>query len=573
MKTCLRMWRKLWPSLLVLGLVVFARPVFAQAWSIPEFQADITINQDASIDVVEVIRVDFGTAKHGIYRTIPFRYTVGDNSTVSVPLTIRSVRMDGRSIKYTERQSGNDVTLKIGDPNTTITGAHVYTIDYTAQAAINFFSDHDELYWNVTGSDWEVPIQSVSASVHWPSQVSADQQRVGCYTGAIGSRARDCLAQAETGQATFSAQDFLTVVVGAPPGTVTKPANYDTLRTSAGQSEFTRRFLSMPIMSLNLLILLGSMVGIVVAWRRYGRDPRSRGTVIAQYEPPAGLRPGEVGVVFNERANQRDLSATIIDLAVRGYLEITEIEKKHALGLGHSTDYKLNLKKSINDSALQPYEQQMLKGLFGTAKQQVLSDRKGKMHTEVKQAQTGLYQRVVRLGLFDHNPQRTRWTFAGVGIALLFSGFWIVPSGIVAVPVMGLVFLIAAPFMPKRTKAGVDAYWQARGFKLFLEKAEKYRLKWQEKEHIFEQYLPYAMVFGVADKWSKAFKDLQQAPPDWYHGAAGGQFNTLLLWSALSNFTSVSAASFAPPAASGSSGFGGGGFSGGGFGGGGGGSW
>jgi uncharacterized membrane protein len=140
-----------------------------------------------------------------------------------------------------------------------------------------------------------------------------------------------------------------------------------------------------------------------------------------------------------------------------------------------------------------------------------------------------------------------------------------------------LVLLAFGAFMPKKTEKGVRALEHARGFREYLATAEKYRLQWQEKEHIFETFLPYAMVFGVADKWSEAFKDIALPPPNWYEGgvSAAGQFNAgrFLISMGVLQSGLTKAVSAQPHKGSGGSGLGGGGFSGGGFGGGGGGSW
>lgn len=137
----------------------------------------------------------------------------------------------------------------------------------------------------------------------------------------------------------------------------------------------------------------------------------------------------------------------------------------------------------------------------------------------------------------------------------------------------GLIVMAFIPAMPQRSMLGAEAAWIGHGFRLFIEKAEQYRIKWQERENIFETFLPYAMVFGIADKWSKAFRDVTMTNPTWYEGQLGSSFNTMVFWGAMSNFGSTINTSVVSAAASGSSGFGGGGFSGGGGGGGGGGGW
>ena len=128
--------------------------------------------------------------------------------------------------------------------------------------------------------------------------------------------------------------------------------------------------------------------------------------------------------------------------------------------------------------------------------------------------------------------------------------------------------------MGKKTRKGMESYWHALGFKEYIKTAERYRVKFQEQQNLFEKFLPYAMVFGLADKWAKAFEGIIKESPDWYDSANNNVFTPIILANSLGNLSSQTSAVSSPPSSSSSSsGFGGGGFSGGGGGGGGGGSW
>lgn len=560
-------------AVMVGGVLMFwAHSVQAQV-TFQTFGAEIAVNHDASITVTEDISVRFDEPRHGIFRVIPYHYSLPNGNTASIPITITNVVQDGADVQYTTLTDRQNLTVKIGDPNETITGIHTYRLVYTAEAAVNFFSDHDELYWNVTGNDWPTMFQRVSAVVHLPSTYDASLVKTTCYTGPVESKNQNCQVSNDTTSATFSSQDFLTIVVGWPTGVVVKPANYDQLRAQAAQP--TGLFRS-AVGQLVVNVLLPILAGLVLLrhWRKHGRDPQSKRTIIAQYDPPNNLTPGEMGVIVDERANTRDIIATIIDLAVHGRLTITELAEQKFLGLGQTKDYQLTkIKTPPQKRELQPHEAALLENLFADGQSVKLSDLKGTFADDLHQSQSDLYDQVVSQGYFVSNPNTVRIKFIIAGVSVIALGFLTSAVGIFTPFIIGAMILIYAPLMPKRTALGVEAAWHARGFKLFLATAEKYRLQWQERENIFEEYLPYAMVFGVADKWSKAFAGLQQPPPSWYHGAGGAQFNSIVLWSALNNFSTVSAKSFSPPAASGASGFGGGGFSGGGGGGGGGGGW
>lgn len=604
---------KRWLLILAVGaLIIVSRPVQAADWSITKFSTDIVVKTDASIDVVETINTDFSVAKHGIFRTIPVTYQTTNGGSSTIPITITGVTQDGRDAKYTEDISGPNMVLKIGDANRTITGAHEYKITYVAKAAVNFFTDHDELYWNATGNDWEVPLANVTAAIHLPGTVAVKDITLACYTGAAGSTASNCTKTYANNAATYTAQDFLTIVAGWPTGIVVKPSDYDAIRSSTvSNTAVSFLGLSSGWWALNVIIPILTLVFLFYWWNTHGRDPKGRGTIIAQYEPPTDLRPAEMDVVLHETFRKAAIPATIIDLAVRGYLKITEQEETHVFGLSHTKSYSLTkLKEYQDDATLRDYEKYLLDGIFTEAPtsssifdQQQLQMKKVKsMLTQAKNSpwsasgqparttvalkdlktsflytnqlvQQSVTNAMTTQGYFVAGSLKQRTTFGVIGAIMVYASAQFFGLTFFGLILAGILVACYGFVASKRTPKGVEALWQARGFKLFLEKAEKYRLQWQEKQNIFETYLPYAMVFGVAEKWSQALASLNTTPPSWYEGQSNTAFNTVVLWSALNSFTSTAMSTVVSPAASGGSGFGGGGFSGGGGGGGGGGSW
>lgn len=574
-------------ALILLGWAA-AVPAWAADFTIQRFHSDITVHTDASIDVVETIVVNFPVARHGIFRTIPFRYSTQNGGSVSVPITVTYVSQDGSPAQRSVRTQGDDVVIKIGDPRRTITGTHTYVVSYTAQAAVNFFSDHDELYWNATGSNWSgAAIPDASASVTLPGSIPPDERTAVCYTGISGSTAQNCTHEPTADGIRFTASDYLTVVVGWPTGIVTKPSDYDTVRASSGVgSDGVGGPLALRggwlwfVLALNVLCLAGVAAWLIVRWRATGRDPAAPRTLVVQYDPPAGVSPAEAHAIVREGVSPNvDTTATIVDLAVRGWLTIVETPGTGVLGLGKRSQFSFHrLRDHVRDSTLKGHERRVLDGLFvdthtpvgGTVE---LSELTETFPDRLGEIGSATLRQVSEVGFFVQNPTtvRTRYLVGGIIVAAIgvpLTIWW----GLIGVPIAGLVVAIASRYFPKRTAEGVAALNHLRGFREYLEKAERYRIQWQEKESIFEQYLPYAMVFGVGEKWSKAFQGLTRRPPGWYQGTPGAAFNSLVLWSALSGMSTAVASSFTP-ASSGGSGFGGGGFSGGGFGGGGGGSW
>lgn len=525
---------------LTIGLT--ARTVAAEGLSYPDFQTDIVVGTDASIGVTERITVDFSTPHHGIYRTIPYRYTTLDGGEASIPITISRVLVDGQATPVTYTTDGSNLTAKIGDANTTITGRHVYTIAYVAQAATNFFSDHDELYWNATGTDWDAPLENVTATVTLPVGIAdAATVETACYTGPFGSTLQNCEQTQTATTATFTAHDFLTIVVGWPVGLVTKPANFDALRT---QGTTTPTSGLDPIVILVLVIV--GMVGVVtilllfISWQR---SNRVRKAIIPQYEPPRDVRPAEASILVSSAGESRVISATIVDLAVRGYLRIEETSSDGWLGLGQTHSYDFVERRSP-DASLRPFERQLLEALFRQPKYPAVDGR-------------------ISLSVFKNHRMKTYEAFETVSETVdaigLERGWFAYGKGLMSL-------------FKSMTPAGAELLWQLQGFRLFLKTAERYRLQWQEKKGIFEKYLPYAMVLGVAHHWSEVLGPLVTTPPDWYRGDFSHGFSTAMLWTSLSGMSTQLSVSAVSGAASGSSGFSGG-SSGGGGGGGGGGGW
>lgn len=560
-----------------------ARPVFAaDGLSFPSMHADIVIQADASIVVTETIVADFSTPHHGIYRVIPFAYTTTSGDYALIPIVISQVKQDGHEATFSQSNDQAYITVKIGDADTLITGQHTYTIRYAADAAANFFSDHDELYWNVTGDQWDPVPQEVTATVTTPTGgYDAANITTTCYTGTYSAVEKNCEQSHTDTNATFSAHDFLTVVVGWPKGFMTMPQNFDELRQTQLSNSASHQLWHQPKpweIATNALVVAVVFGLMLRTWLRHGRDPGQRKTIIAQYDPPDNLRPAELYAVMYESSTKTTLvAATIVDLAVRGYLRIREIREPGILK--EHKDYEVvRLQQSTKD--LLPFEERIISGLFdpiyASSETVRLSDLKQRRYltNPFVAAISTIMSREVQAGYFHGNPLYKKIAYTVLAIFVLFVSMMLVWLGIFAYGgvLAGIIILCFVPAMPQRTHKGAEAAWIGHGFKLFIGTAEKYRVHWQERENIFEVVLPYAMVFGLADKWGKTFDGLAKQP-DWYSGSDSTAFNVLAFSVAMNSMSSAVSTATVSTAASGGSGFGGGGFSGGGGGGGGGGGW
>jgi hypothetical protein len=599
-----------WVMAVVLGLAAVAGAQGEEA--IHSFAIDITVRSDGSLLVEEAIEYDFGTAPHhGIFRDIPDRLTYDGRYDRVFPIDVLSVEgPPGTPTHYVIQHDGNLFRIKIGDADRTITGTHVYRITYRVEGAINGFPDHDELYWNALGTEWQVPIDSVSVTVRAPSDI----QRVACFAGPAGSNLPCERASAGGGSATFSQAGLgpfegLTIVVGLPKSAVPSPhpilRERWTLQRAFSVTPLTAGLAGaialLAALGLGYLFwvngrdrrALGSPVDIAYATSQGGEQPVplfEHGPTPVEYAPPDEIRPGQVGTLVDEVANPLDVTATIVDLAVRGYLRIEEIPKR---GLFGKPDWRLvRLKES---DGLLPYEGLLLKYIFRDEdEEEGAADRDGgpavklsglRRHfsARLRSVQDSLYEDAVKRGWFAGRPDRVRhnwtrrgWVAAMGGTALVVLAAAKTHLALIALPIAlgGLALVFGARWMPRRTPKGTGLVRRVLGFKTYIETAEVEESKFAERKNLFSQYLPYAVVFGCTEKWARAFAHLGDQPPEtsWYVGP--NPFTVATFTSSIDDFSVATAGTItSTPAGSGVSGFGGGGFSGGGGGGGGGGSW
>jgi len=569
----------------VLMLIIFGSPVSAQDFTINNFHSDITINEDSSFTVKETIDVEFHRLKHGIYREIPFRYTDELGKTLRTPLDVLSVTdVSGTAWKYRFTKKGDAINIRIGDAKRYVDGNQTYVITYSVENAILFFEDHDELYWNVTGNYWKAAIKEASANVNLAVKNRSKDLWASCYTGVSGSKESQCVFKTYTNNAEFFSKKGLgtgegfTIAFGWDKGLVAPPSLWQRFLWTLNLTE--NWVFSLPVFSLIFMINL---------WYGRGRDPRVRESVTVMYEPPKydnrPLTPAEVGTIIDEKLDPRDITSTIVGLAVKGYIKMEEV-KKEGLILD-STDYYLSKVKNADDN-LNGFEKMLMSKLFADPVYPgiLVSDMKNNFYRYLDLLKTTLYGELMRKGYFLKNPEkiRTLYIFAGI-VTMVFIGVasgilspYSIGKDILAGVLTGLPVLVFSKIMPTKTKAGASVYMDVLGFREFLNRAEKDRLERMGDKDLFSKFLPYAIALDVADNWAKAFEGIYQDPPQWYTSPGGLRtFSPHRFSNSISSMTSsLGSAMFSTPRGSGisgSGGFGGGGSSGGGFGGGGGGSW
>jgi uncharacterized membrane protein HdeD (DUF308 family) len=544
----------------IAGLFLLASPAAAaDGERITSYGVTLQVRPDGSMQVEETIAYDFGgNARHGIDRELDTesvydgshhrRFPVSD-VTASSATAPDDVAVTGGNAR---------TTIRIGDPDRTITGPHTYRISYTVAAVTTRYADHDELYWDVVGPDWDVPIDAITVRVSG-AEVTASS----CFAGRPGGK--DPCTSAEGGsfgQGSLAAGQVLTVVAGFPAGSVAAAAPILSDRLTV------RRFLigtpayavpgALLALGIPLLLLLGGL----------RRKKAQEAPALAyrdgfQPQPPAGVRPLLANTLLSGTFKTVDPVSVLLDLSARGYLSITPLSKR---------DWRLVAVRPP-DGSLHPEEQEVLRAAFAKGPDTTLSGA-GRALTRAR----GPLKRIALDGVVDQGwytrrpGGNTGW--AALGGALIVASFpltlalgFLTHAGIVGPALFaGGIVLIAHAFTKAqpRTEAGEVARSQLLAFKRTLSGIDPGRLPPEQREATLGGLLPYAVVLGLAPQLAAAFSAA---------GVVAGGYamaSNPMWWSTFS--TDATHATSPSSSSSGGSGFSGG-SSGGGGGGGGGGSW
>jgi uncharacterized membrane protein len=561
-------------------LLLCLSPARAQQrnWRISDFSADIEIHPDGSADVDERITLVFVGSFRGIHRYIPVDYLGPEGSNYSLFLKVEKViDEEGQRLKYSSKKTGSNRVLTIYIPGASDTRKRIHIL-YSIRNAVKFFEDHDEFYWNVTGTGWPVAIDAASAFVRLPAEANG-KLRAQSYAGVYGSKEQAITdiqgsnVVAET-SSPLPARGGLTVDIFIPKGILEPP------------SSFTRALWLLGSNPVILMPLWAFAVMFTVWWTK-GRDPNAGLSVAPMYQPPDNMSPAEVGTLVDDSTDPRDITSILVDLAVRGYIKIREQEIAQLL-VFHKKDYVfLQLKGPEQWNDLAPFERVMMENLFPAGQTEThIADLRNRFYVAIQPIKSYVLSSLKDKGMYTLDPESAHayWILGAVITAAPFvvagyllhvdftqSGFWM--FGSIALSIV--IIILFSRVMSAKSMKGARTRVQILGFQEFMNRVDADRLKRMPPD-TFEKFLPYAMALGVEHHWAKAFQGIVQNPPTWYEGTYGPNFNTWLFMHNLSAMTADTGSAFVstPRASYDSSGFGGGGsgggFSGGGFGGGGG---
>jgi uncharacterized protein (TIGR04222 family) len=587
-------------------------PAYAADNEIDSFMINYDMESSGVLKVKETITWRFGSnsGRHGIQRDLVIREP-DPNSDQDFVYGISNINVTSPddyvatqfSSKTTESQGGREAELnvRIGDPNQTISAATAtYVISYDVTGAMRSFNGYDEFFWDGPGFG-----NPLIKEVKITTMVPGGAQDATCFVGPPRSTtACQTMKFTKGGEATFGQTNVapgesVSVGVKITPGLVAD--NKPHMEPNGSKLSPAERVGAIALAAVTLLITVGAPIVGMVWWRKNGRDQRyadlAPGTVpvageesrIVPNDPdipipvafyPPRIPVAEAGLLIDGQVDTRETAATIIDLAVRGALTVQSYGKE---------DFQVTLVDP--DKAAAPHEMVLLTALFDGEPPGTVKDLSapGSMANAHEQMRDSVRNQVASRGWFRKVPSAAATSGFGfgliaIGIFVSFAvGFWLLLLLIPLLPIV-ITFAVIRSKLKRgqRTADGRAVCDQVEGFRTYLATAEADQLKFEEGEDIFSKYLPWAIIFELADRWAKICGDLvamgrlPNETPYWYIGNYQmAAFNTLFLTSSLTSAATPVASSSGAGGTGfgGGSSFGGGGFSGGGGGGGGSGSW
>lgn len=548
----------------MVAMVGLASPASADTSApITKYHIDTTLTPEGVAQVTIDMTMDFSQLRgRGPIFSFPERQEDGQNPDEWFSFPISNIQVSSpsgaRNDVQVDREDGN-VLVRVGQENTFYNDPQTYVVQYNVEGLIvsdQAQSGLDEFSWNAIGAATSSRMSDVQVTVNGPADVS----RTACFFGPDFKE--ECSNESSGTTATYTIATLppgnpVQVVAGFPAGTFGGVEQIKSRRVTAGN-----------MFELNAgtgattgLLGLGAIAALVAVFRRHARDDvyvgltpgltpgkgdnvrigkkKGKQNVAVAFQPPKGARPGEVGTLIDATADNVDISATLVDLAVRGHMRISD---------AGNNDHLLTRTRREADR-IEKYEAKLLDRLFKSSDEVRISELADAKYAGVQdKTKSDLYSRVVARKWFKSNPATAQLAPIGLGvlsiaIAVVLGLFatqfgW----GLVAIPflVLGLGLIFMSGRFRTRTALGSAVLAETKGFELYLRTAEANQIKFEEGIDVFSKYLPYAMIFGVADRWAKVFADLgamgrYEPNLSWYYGA--NLYNSYAFATALGNLS------------------------------------
>lgn len=520
---------------LIFGFVFFPQTAAAQSKTLYWEQYDVTLAMQPNGDlrVVERQRIRFtsGTFTFG-YAVLPLDKTEGITAvSISEPRGAAYAESTFGEEPFTFETSTeeNELEVRWYFPPTADT-VRTFDLAYTVHGAIRIYDGGDKLQWIAIDDERDFPIQEASTTVILPPGASF---QIIDSAGAQATWGQNADGSSVTFLPTgpLSSTDYFEVGIEFSHGAIPdrKPDWQAARDAELYYEENLKDWVDLGLGLIALMFVIGGPALIYFIWYLRGRDPKVGPVPEYLEEPPDTLPPGVLGTLLDEKAEMRDVVATIIDLARRGHVRIEESAAKGLLGLG-SSDFVFHREAGTPDG-LNPVETEILSGIFrGGGNSVELSDLREKFYTRLPSIQSNLYSEMVNRGFFRANPNTVRTMWRAIGGGLLAAAFLIgifvsgafagysslLPCVFGGIGLMGLSALIAAGAMPAKTRKGAESAARWAAFRTYMERIDKLADLSQAGE-LFEKYLPYAIAFGIKESWIHRFAQNPTTPrPIWY---------------------------------------------------------
>ena len=486
-------------------------------------EVDIQINQDSTFEVTEKqtynLKGDFGY----FYRDVELK----DLDHIS---DIEVFDTQGEKLnknEYKVSYKGNRVSIQWDFPRRVFDNeSKSWTIKYKVYGGLGFYEKWDELYWNAIFEDREVEVRQAEVVVRLPEEVERGQIGQKLFIGELGSKTESNNYQVIDSQTirfwgyNIRPHNFLTIVVTWPKGIVVKPFLY------------RNQMINWIILLIALALPIFFFGRMYIVWRKRGKEPKIDKTIIAHYSPPEDFSPAVFGILIDQAVDMKEITATIIDLAVRGYLRIREELK----GFSILKTREYIFEKLKDDGDLKPFEQKIMRDIFRNKNLVSSNDFKNKFYRRIPGIKKSIHQEAEKTGYFVGNIPNIRKKYGktsykifflalvvffgwlimsfllNLGLIRYFAQILILELGLIISAVIGMIF---AHYMPALTQKGAEVKWKLLGFKEYLQTAERFRLGAETLE-TFSKYLPFALILGVEKKWAERFSDFSYQEQNWY---------------------------------------------------------
>lgn len=517
-----RIWlvRSLIAVFFVLGIVGVSQAQSNKSFYWDRMDVDITVQENSDLHIVETWEATFTRGEFRFaYRDIPTDRLTGI-SNVAVSEGDRQFTHAQTEAPYTflTTTSGGKFRIEFFFPPTS-DSTHTFVISYTVHGALRIYEGGDQVWWKAVFPDRTFAVNSARVTVNLPPAATADV--VESYGAPATHQVVGQRQVVFTSTEPIPGGQELEVRVQFPHGIVQGQ--------SAGwqAAEDRKPVINLIALAAGILALTGGIALLVLLWYMRGRDKPVG--LVAEYltDPPSDLAPGLVGTLIDEKADMKDIIATLVNLGHKGVITMREEQSSGFAGFGTRHDFTFELVDT--SQTLLPHEKMLVESMFKSKTQVDLSDLKNKFYKSVSALQSQLYDEVVEAGMFKSSPQTTRRMYSCLGFLLLAGGVaslflfasLLMSQGelticpLMSIAAVGVGVLIVGNFMPRRTKEGATANAQWKAFRRYLENIEKYA-ELEKVKDTFDKYLPYAIAFGIDKSWVNKFEKIDTPAPPWF---------------------------------------------------------